>query len=256
MDAKSLSIKELHPILLALSLAEVDREEKLKTRIQTELGKNAAGTDSSQAAMKILLLERSSHLMAYRLKRNNQSVPLISPADFKKVVSELLKTSLGNAEAEIFDPEWPKKLKRFLVKLMQGFSQEISELPWVPSGKNPYEKTWATIQAVLDLAEKHGIKPAEVPGVESLRDDLTRQAISKEEYTDRAKRILAIYGDFGKFKSLLLEPLVELVSEDEDLAETLQGVESRLGEELSDSLKKAGAIASSFIDAEISRIYG
>lgn len=253
MDAKSLSTKEVQDILRAVYQAQLNWQARLKGQAENKMGLEKKGQSQGETEAMDLYLEQVAHLTALRLTENRREVPLTSVEDFKKLVPSLVEKL---DEGKSLGRDFVEKLEKFMTVFAENFA-EIADLPWVSKNEDPYEKTWKVIQAILDLAAKHQLPPEEVPTVQSLNDEIVRTTTSKDEFAVRNKALVQKFWNPENFKKILLEPMVEFLSDSEDeKADTMEEIEAEWESEIGKFLQEYRDTATAILEAEITRIYG
>ena len=251
---KVLTLAEMKSLLLLQFGAEQRKQDKLYVRLQQELGNEVQEEKPEAIAIKNRVQDWVCDILARRLKRNQQTTPLLSSKDFAPlvhaVVNEVEDDKLGTGDREM--------LKKFMKTRFENVFEVVDIM--VSSQKNPYEEYWRWITTVLGLADEQGIQPIELLKLENQTDEIKRRMFTKKQFLDLSNRTVKKFTDADVLKKILVQPMLDimLISVElnaDDRREIEQEMEKEVMPHLCEIIEKFKVVTRVWIDEEIGRIY-
>lgn len=251
---QTLTVAELKSLVLARFSAEQNKQAKLQTRIQQELGGKVQKEKLEIVAIKNKLTDWISDVLTHRLKQNRRTTPLLSSQDFVRFTPSIIN-EIVKAEGSELDAKSRKMFEKFMKATFENVFEMVHAM--VPPRKNPYEEYWRWATTVLNLATERGILPTELLALEEMTDEITRRMFSKKQFVALSKKAMNKFRDADVLKKVFFQPMFDMIAEgdEEERRELEQKFEAKLMPQLRETIKKSEVIFSTWLSEEIERIY-
>lgn len=252
---QTLTVAELKSLLLArFNVVEQNKQAKLQTRLQQELGNEVQEEKPEVIAIKNKFADWISDVLARRLKQNRRTTPLLSSRDFVKFVPSLIN-EIAKAEGAELEVEDRKMFEKFMKSMFENIFEMVHMM--VPPRKNPYEEYWRWATTVLNLAAERGILPTELLALEGMTDEITRRMFTKKQFVALSKKAVNKFMDADVLKKIIVQPMLDMVAEgdEEERQELEQELEAELMPQLRETVEKSKVVINAWLGEEVERIY-
>lgn len=255
LKKQTLTEMELKSLLLARLKAQQAQQVKLQIRLNKALGSETPEEKPEITAIKNILMERMSDLLARRLKQDRRTTPLVSSRDFVQFVPYIID-EITKIEGKKFESAELKMLEEFVTPMTKNICRAIRLA--ISPRRNPYEEYWRWITTVLKLAAERNILPTELLAQEESADEINRRMFSKRQFIADSKRTTRKFLNADMLKSIILQPMMDVLGKEaseEERREFEQELEMELMPQLRDLVEKNKVAIESLLTEEVERIY-
>lgn len=248
MSAKLPPVAEIEAILKAFLASEKSAHPPLG-------GMPTADRPAWIDKFEVETLDWMAHLMAVRLKRNRQSVPLISAADVDGFISAALdqanEASAFNGER--LDPEELEIAKKFVINTVMFVIKVISKFD-----EDLYGFYRRKIHITCALAAEQVVGPVKFLASAGAADAVTRRLYTKEQYKARTARFLDDFLNFETIWRSVMAPLIADIGDldDEEREDLEREAEAELKPAIVAQIAQQRQEAERALDRRVTRIYG
>lgn len=236
--------------------AEQTKRYKLDVRIELELGDEVREEKPEDVSIMNKFIDLISSTIACRLKKNQRTIPLLSPQDLIEI-TPLMIAEITKNNSDEFEAEDCKKFEKFMKTVFESISTMVNQQP-MPPHKDPYERYWHWVTIVLNLATECGMQPIELLSSESATDEITRRMFTKDEFVFLSEQSLEKLMDFDALKKTVIRPLLDMLTNDltdEERREIEKEFETTNMPELHQCVETIQLAAKAILNEEIMRIY-
>ncbi len=253
---QGITLADLKSLLVARFKAEQTKRYELSARIAQELGDEVREEKPEDVSIMNKFIDLISSTIARRLKKNQRTIPLLSPQDLTKItplmIAEITKNNSDEFEAEDY-----KKFEKIMETVFKNISTMVNQQP-VPPHKDLYERYWHWVTIVLNLATEYRVQPIELLSSENATDEITRRMFTKQQFVFLSEQSLEKLMDCDALKKAFIQPLLDMLTNDltdEERREIEKDFEAEDMPELRQYVEKARLVAKAILNEEIMRIY-
>lgn len=251
MDAKqALTVEELAELIFCRLKFQETAGKRLARMMQEEFGGNP-DDDPNNVQARNMLNESLSMLLAERLLHGTRETELFSQDDFARIVP-FINNFLKQTDGREPDERALALCESYAKKALENMHLAIRAA--IP-GANPYDEHWRWIHAILAIADEHSVPAVEVFNREDWRDEITRRTYTKEGFLSAATNSHDKLLNADAMADLLLEPLIQVLSDETDAALLRQEFEETILPELRIGMDKIRICADIILREDVERIF-